>query len=92
LLTGFKYDLKACCGVPSEFNYHLEVNCGKSRFIKGVEYKAVKCENPNEYTVWDGVHNTEAASRYVAKMLFSGTYFDVPFPKLTEQCSLKPLD
>lgn len=90
--NGFKFNLKACCGVPSEFNYHLDVNCGKSRTIKGVTYTAEKCDDPNAYTVWDGVHNTEAANRYVAKMLFSGKYFDEPFPELTEQCNLKPLD
>ncbi|CAM6089573.1 unnamed protein product [Calypogeia fissa] len=90
--NGFKYDLKACCGVESEYNYHLEVNCGKTKTFRNVTYSAVPCKNPNEYTVWDGVHNTEAGSRYVAKMLLSGTYFDVPFPELTETCNLKSVD
>ncbi|CAM6104612.1 unnamed protein product [Calypogeia fissa] len=90
--NGFKYDLKACCGVPSEYNYHLQVNCGKTKTLKGVTYEAVKCDDPSEYTVWDGVHNTQAASRYIAKMVLSGSFFDVPFPELTENCELNPFD
>ncbi|KAG6552134.1 hypothetical protein Mapa_006443 [Marchantia paleacea] len=90
--AGFEFNTKACCGVPSEYNYNLQVNCGKTKTINGVTLTAVKCDDPNKYTVWDGVHNTDAGNRYVAQQILTGKYFDEPFPRLTEECELKSLD
>ncbi|KAL3683335.1 hypothetical protein R1sor_001357 [Riccia sorocarpa] len=88
---GFESYTKACCGVPSAFNYNLQVNCGKSKVINNVTLTAVKCKDPNKYMVWDGVHNTDNGNRVVAQRILTGKYFDIPFPELVEDCQLKPL-
>ncbi|CAM6099026.1 unnamed protein product [Calypogeia fissa] len=88
---GFNYTTIACCGVPSTYHYSLSVNCGQSNVINGVNYTSTTCDNPGEYLVWDGVHNTDRANRYIAQQFFSGAYFDPPFPLLTQNCSLTPI-
>ncbi|KAL2611899.1 hypothetical protein R1flu_023591 [Riccia fluitans] len=88
---GFESYTRACCGVPSAFNYNLQVNCGKSKVINNVTLTAVKCKDPNKYFVWDGVHNTDHGNRYVVEKLLTGKYFDIPFPELTETCTLNTL-
>ncbi|KAL3683305.1 hypothetical protein R1sor_001327 [Riccia sorocarpa] len=87
--NGFQFQTKACCGVPNnEYNFDLRVNCGLSNVFDGVNLTAVKCSDPNQYVVWDGVHNTDAANRYIANQFFSGRYFDPPFAVVPERCTL----
>ncbi|BBN15767.1 protein MpFUT [Marchantia polymorpha subsp. ruderalis] len=89
--NGFNFTTKACCGVPNEFNFDLRVNCGLSNVIDGVNLTAVKCDDPNQYLVWDGVHNTDAANKYLANQFFGGSYFDPPFPVTPEGCTLSAI-
>ncbi|KAL3682643.1 hypothetical protein R1sor_000665 [Riccia sorocarpa] len=88
---GFEFYTKACCGVPSEFNHHLAVNCGKWLVINNVTVAAEKCDDPNKYFIWDGVHNTDNGNRFLAQRILTGDYFDTPFPELTQDCDLEPL-
>lgn len=88
---GFKHVNRACCGVPNEFNYDLRVACGMSQVIDNVTFASTTCSDPNEYIVWDGVHTTEAANRYIAKQMFTGKFFYPRFSKLIDYCNLGPL-
>lgn len=89
--AGFKTVHKACCGIPNKWHYDLRVACGQTSVIENVTFASETCDDPNEYLVWDGVHNTEAGNRYQANKIFEGKYFYPAFPKLTEGCDLSPL-
>ncbi|BBN16543.1 hypothetical protein MPTK1_7g07250 [Marchantia polymorpha subsp. ruderalis] len=88
--NGFQFITRACCGVPSAYNYNTQVNCGSSGTVNGVTLTAVTCSDPSQYAVWDGVHNTEAANRYIAQQIFGGKYLSPAWPKLTDSCGLSP--
>ncbi|CAM6125605.1 unnamed protein product [Calypogeia fissa] len=90
--NGFVSMTVACCGVPSAYNYNTQVNCGSSGTVNGVLLTAVTCPDPSQYVVWDGVHNTDAANRYLAHQLFSGNYLIPPFPTLSATCDLSPFN
>ncbi|KAL3683308.1 hypothetical protein R1sor_001330 [Riccia sorocarpa] len=87
---GFKVVNKACCGVPNEYRHDLRVACGMSNVINNETFASVTCEEPSEYIIWDGVHTTEAANKYIAKEFFSGKYFYPKFDKLMS-CNLAPV-
>jgi phospholipase/lecithinase/hemolysin len=88
--NGFVSGVKACCGVPSAFNYNTQVNCGSTGTVNGVYLAAQTCTNPAQYTVWDGVHNTDAGNHYLAHQIFSGNYFTPQFNQLVDGCDLSP--
>ncbi|KAL2608291.1 hypothetical protein R1flu_026864 [Riccia fluitans] len=88
--NGFQFVTTACCGVPSAYNYNTQVNCGSSGVVNGVTLTAVTCPDPSIYTIWDGVHNTEAANRYIAQQIFGGKYLRPAWPKLADNCNLSP--
>ncbi|KAL2611994.1 hypothetical protein R1flu_023686 [Riccia fluitans] len=87
---GFKVMNKACCGVPNEYHFDLRVACGMSQVINNETVASTTCEEPSEYIIWDGVHTTEAANKYIAKQFFSGKYFYPRFDKLMS-CNIAPV-
>ncbi|KAL6202473.1 hypothetical protein ACLB2K_026181 [Fragaria x ananassa] len=58
--------VKACCGGGGPYNYNSSAQCGS--------IEASACENPAEFINWDGIHFTEAAYRWIVKVLFKGKY------------------
>ncbi|KVI09175.1 Lipase, GDSL [Cynara cardunculus var. scolymus] len=74
---GFYEPLKVCCG-------HLEKNvrifCGTTGIMNGTTVHGDACANPPVYVIWDGVHMTEAANRWVANQILNGSLSDPPIP------------
>ncbi|KAJ1393985.1 SGNH hydrolase superfamily [Sesbania bispinosa] len=71
---GFR-GLKICCGMGGRYNYNASAACGNP----GV----VACDDPSQYSGWDGVHLTEAAYRLIADGLINGPY---SLPQFSTSC------
>ncbi|XP_051125540.1 GDSL esterase/lipase At1g31550-like [Andrographis paniculata] len=74
--------LMACCGAGGTYNFEPAKQCGGNP-------QATSCRDPAEYINWDGVHNTEAANRFIAQGLFQGPYTDPPFSTICLNSTLK---
>ncbi|KAL3680438.1 hypothetical protein R1sor_023394 [Riccia sorocarpa] len=86
--NGITGGLKACCGVPSTYNFNEIVQCGETGIVNGGLYlESVTCADPNGYSIWDGYHYTEAANRYFVQQLLSGNFFDPPFSLTPANCT-----
>lgn len=49
--------------------------------IKGEELLIAKsCENPSLRILWDGIHYTEAANKWMYDQIANGTFSDPPVP------------
>lgn len=78
---GFTNPLAACCGFGGKYNYNLEIGCGGSVTRNGKTVLVGKsCTNPKDYVVWDGVHYTEAANKYIYEHIMTGAFSDPPIP------------
>lgn len=75
LLTGFEDPFKICCG---HHGIGYDVWCGNSGNVNGSEVFAGSCSNPYGVISWDGVHYTEAANRWIANRIMSGSLSDPP--------------
>ncbi|XP_074263377.1 GDSL esterase/lipase At4g01130-like [Silene latifolia] len=86
---GLKYGTKACCGQGGDpYNYNLAAYCGNpARLVKGRNLTATACADPGHYAIWDGIHPTEAANKFVTKAILNESIFDPPFP-LRRLCDL----
>lgn len=62
--------LSACCGGGGPYNYNSSALCG----APGTKV----CSDPSLYWNWDGVHLTEAASRWIANGLIQGPFAAPP--------------
>ncbi|XP_052203863.1 acetylajmalan esterase-like [Diospyros lotus] len=52
---------KACCGVGGDYNFNLAKTCGAQ--------DVTVCSNPDQFISWDGIHLTQRAYMFMAKML-----------------------
>ncbi|KAI3931538.1 hypothetical protein MKW92_011140 [Papaver armeniacum] len=82
---GFKQPLKACCGRGGKYNYNPKYGCGAKMKVNGKEIWIGSCKNPKVKIVWDGVHYTEAANKFVFDHIVDGSFSDPPMP-LTLAC------
>lgn len=63
---GFKGSLVSCCGHGGKYNYNKHIGCGKKVVVKGKEiYIGKPCDEPDKAVVWDGVHFTQAANKFI---------------------------
>ncbi|URE09963.1 GDSL-like Lipase/Acylhydrolase [Musa troglodytarum] len=62
---GFELPLVACCGHGGKYNYNAHNGCG-SKITKS-------CKDPSKRIIWDGVHYTEAANRWVFDQIAEGS-------------------
>lgn len=80
-IAGFSETIKNCCGFGGRYNFNLKQGCGAKEVANGTEVLLGKaCEKPGEYVVWDGVHFTEAANKFIYDNIVSGAYSDPPTP------------
>ena len=80
-----------CCGHGGQYNFNVSLGCGVSVMVDGKPVLMGKpCEDPSTYVVWDGVHFTQAANKFVFDKIGGGTFSDPPFP-LKMACHKKNL-
>ncbi|KAI4389088.1 hypothetical protein MLD38_001352 [Melastoma candidum] len=77
---GFANPSDFCCG--SFYGYHID--CGKKAVVNGTEY-GNPCREPSKHVSWDGIHYSDAANKWVAKRILSGS-FSQPAVPITEAC------
>lgn len=90
-LAGFELPLVACCGHGGKYNYNANNGCGSTITVNGTEVVIGKsCKDPSKRIVWDGVHYTEAANRWVFDQIAEGK-FSVPPTPLRMACKERAL-
>ncbi|XP_019461532.1 PREDICTED: esterase-like [Lupinus angustifolius] len=77
---GFEHPLVACCGYGGEYNYSSIVGCGGTTEINGTKVFAGSCEKPSVRVIWDGIHYTEAANKFIFDKISTGAFSDPPLP------------
>lgn len=78
---GFEHPLRACCGHGGKYNYNMHVGCGGKITVKGKQILVGKaCKDPSVAIIWDGVHYTEAANKWIFGRIVDGSYSDPPIP------------
>ncbi|KAE9605854.1 putative alpha-L-fucosidase [Lupinus albus] len=77
---GFEKPHVACCGYGGEYNYNVNVPCGSAINTNGTEKLVGSCEKPSDRIVWDGIHYTEAANKFVFCKIATGAFNDPPVP------------
>ncbi|XP_074573914.1 alpha-L-fucosidase 3-like [Curcuma longa] len=78
---GFELPLVSCCGHGGRYNYNKEIGCGAKVIRNGKEVLLGKaCEDPSKRIVWDGVHYTDAANKWIFEQIVEGKFSDPPVP------------
>lgn len=60
------------------------LNCGKREVVNGTVYGNL-CAHPWKHVSWDGIHYSEAANKWVASRILSGSFSNPPVP-INEAC------
>ena len=78
--AGFEQSLAACCGYGGgAYNFDFNVRCGDTGSVNGTEVLLGKsCENPSKRIIWDGIHFTEAANKWVFDRISDGKFSHPP--------------
>ncbi|PRQ26545.1 putative alpha-L-fucosidase [Rosa chinensis] len=82
---GFELPLVACCGYGGKYNYNGTAECGAIITVNGSQIFVGSCKNPSTRVVWDGIHYTEAAAKFIFDKISTGAYSDPPLP-LKQAC------
>ncbi|KAF2282249.1 hypothetical protein GH714_043890 [Hevea brasiliensis] len=83
---GFTKPFIACCGHGGKYNYNTLARCGAKKIVNGKEVIiANSCKDPSVRIIWDGVHYTEAANKWIFQQIVNGSFSDPPIP-LTIAC------
>ncbi|KAL6210270.1 hypothetical protein ACLB2K_015503 [Fragaria x ananassa] len=82
---GFELPLVACCGYGGKYNYNSSAGCGTTITVNGSQIFVGSCKTPSTRVVWDGIHYTEAAAKYVFNKISTGAYSDPSLP-LKQAC------
>ncbi|PWA54310.1 esterase [Artemisia annua] len=77
---GFEHPLRACCGYGGKYNYNIHVGCGGRVSDNGKELLVGSCKDPSVKIIWDGIHYTEAANKWVFNHVVNGSYSDPSIP------------
>lgn len=78
--AGFELPLVACCGYGGKYNYSSSVDCGRTTEVNGTKIFVGSCERPSVRVNWDGIHYTEAASKFIFEQISTGAFSDPPLP------------
>ncbi|KAH7570369.1 hypothetical protein JRO89_XS05G0093900 [Xanthoceras sorbifolium] len=77
----FEEPLIACCGHGGRYNFNNKRRCGSKITKNGKEIViANACKDPSTRVIWDGIHFTEAANRWMFNQVVNGAYSDPPIP------------
>ncbi|XP_071736438.1 GDSL esterase/lipase At3g26430-like [Rutidosis leptorrhynchoides] len=77
---GFKHPLRACCGYGGKYNYDIHAFCGSYVQDNGKEIFVGSCPDPCHMIIWDGIHYTEAANKWVFDHIVNGSLSNPPVP------------
>uniref|UniRef100_A0A7C8ZMS3 Alpha-L-fucosidase n=1 Tax=Opuntia streptacantha TaxID=393608 RepID=A0A7C8ZMS3_OPUST len=79
---GFKKALVACCGHGGKYNFNNTERCGSTKLVNGKEVIIAKsCKKPSVRVLWDGIHYTEAANKWIFdQILNDNSFLDPPIP------------
>ncbi|WOL14378.1 hypothetical protein Cni_G23158 [Canna indica] len=78
---GFELPLVSCCGHGGKYNFNIHHMCGSKITVNGTEVVIGKsCKNPSKRIVWDGIHYTEAANKWVFDRIVGGKFSFPPTP------------
>ncbi|KAL9685491.1 hypothetical protein QQ045_022941 [Rhodiola kirilowii] len=84
---GFDHPLRSCCGHGGKYNYNMHIGCGATKMINGTQVMiAPSCENPSTAIIWDGVHYTEAANKWIFDTVSKGGSYTDPSIPLKMAC------
>ncbi|WJX16666.1 hypothetical protein P8452_06665 [Trifolium repens] len=75
---GFEHPLIACCGYGGKYNFN--VGCGGTIEVNGTQIFVGSCERPSVRVIWDGVHYTEAANKFLFHQISTGAFSDPHIP------------
>ncbi|WCJ44643.1 GDSL-like Lipase/Acylhydrolase superfamily protein [Euphorbia peplus] len=78
--NGFELPHVTCCGHGGTYNYSNEASCGNKIQVSGEEKLVNSCNDPSTRVVWDGIHFTEAANKFVFNQISSGAFSHPPIP------------
>ncbi|WOL14379.1 GDSL esterase/lipase [Canna indica] len=83
---GFDNALLTCCGHGGKYNYNANFGCGSTRMVNNTEILVGKsCKNPSRRIIWDGVHFTQAANKWIFDHIVGGK-FSYPHTPLKMAC------
>ena len=78
-MTGFGDPFLVCCGHGGRYNFNNARRCGSTKMVKGKEILiAGSCEDPSSRILWDGIHFTEAANKWIYDQIADGVFSDPP--------------
>ncbi|XP_076898792.1 GDSL esterase/lipase At3g26430-like [Bidens hawaiensis] len=78
---GFGNPFLVCCGHGGKYNFNNAMRCGWTKMVNGKEtVPAQSCEDPSSRVLWDGIHFTEVANKWVYSQIADGAYSDPPTP------------
>ncbi|KAH9625362.1 hypothetical protein KSS87_015191 [Heliosperma pusillum] len=77
---GFEEPLVACCGHGGKYNFNNAMRCGSTKIVHGKDIVIAKsCKNPSVKVIWDGIHYTEAANKWIFDQIVNNvSYLDPP--------------
>ncbi|KAJ0514949.1 putative alpha-L-fucosidase [Helianthus annuus] len=81
---GFVDPFLVCCGHGGKYNFNIAMRCGWTKMVNGTKTMIAKsCEDPSSRIMWDGLHFTEVANRWIYNQIADGAYSDPPIPLKT---------
>ncbi|KAF5787766.1 putative alpha-L-fucosidase [Helianthus annuus] len=84
LLLGFGDPFLVCCVHGGKYNFNIAMRCGWTKMVNGTKTVIAKsCEDPSSRIMWDGLHFTEVANRWIYNQIADGAYSDPPIPLKT---------
>ncbi|KAK7318666.1 hypothetical protein RJT34_03371 [Clitoria ternatea] len=83
---GFEDGVIACCGHGGKYNFNNKARCGATKRVNGTEVVTAKsCKDPSVRIIWDGIHYTEAANKWIFQQIVNGSFSD-PATSLKMAC------
>ncbi|KAI5589218.1 hypothetical protein BDE02_05G147300 [Populus trichocarpa] len=79
-IHGFELPLVACCGYGGMYNYSNSAGCGATIIVNGTQITVGSCDDPSVRVVWDGIHYTEAANKFIFNQISTGAFSNPPIP------------
>jgi hypothetical protein len=76
-LKGFENGVIACCGHGGKYNFNNIERCGATKIVNGEKIVIAKsCKDPSVKIIWDGIHYTEAANKWIFQQIVNGHFSD----------------
>ncbi|KAL4573971.1 hypothetical protein LXL04_020793 [Taraxacum kok-saghyz] len=78
-ILGFGDPFLVCCGHGGKHNFNNARRCGSTKMVKGKEIMIAKsCGDPSSRIIWDGIHFTQSANKWMYGQIVAGAFSDPP--------------